>query len=169
MLPIELLIKGTALIGVVFAVASLLRNASAATRHLVWTCGLLGMLLLPLLLAMPWRMPVVPALTERAVVGWPDASPSWAGEAGAGTAAPTATTDPTWSDEETATAASPSGAEAATDRWAAGEEASAIAGPSHAAGSTIAGPAATGPTEAASAPAGEGWLDRLGSSSRARG
>ncbi|MDX1661077.1 MAG: HEAT repeat domain-containing protein [Gemmatimonadota bacterium] len=68
MFAIELLIKGTALIVVVFVAATALWRASAATRHLVWSCGLLGMLVLPLLIAIPWRAPVIPAWTEAPVV-----------------------------------------------------------------------------------------------------
>lgn len=57
----ELLARGTALLLLVFAVAAVLRRASASTRHLIWSIGLMGVLLLPLLsTALPWRLEVLP-------------------------------------------------------------------------------------------------------------
>ena len=65
MLAIEILLKGTALLVVVFGVAAALRSASAATRHLVWAFGLVGLLSLPLLTAVtPWRLEILPALVR---------------------------------------------------------------------------------------------------------
>jgi HEAT repeat protein/beta-lactamase regulating signal transducer with metallopeptidase domain len=61
-LPIlDAVLKSTALLVLTAALSLVLRRASAATRHMLWTCGLLGALVLPLLsLALPkWRMPVV--------------------------------------------------------------------------------------------------------------
>ena len=78
-LALEILVKGTVLIGLVFAIAALLRRASASTRHLVWGCGLLGLLLLPLLTAMPWRLPVVPAFAPIAAEEIRTAGPTEAG------------------------------------------------------------------------------------------
>jgi HEAT repeat protein/beta-lactamase regulating signal transducer with metallopeptidase domain len=64
-LAIEILLKGTALLAVVFGVAAALRGASAATRHLVWAFGLVGLLSLPLLTAVtPWRLEILPALVR---------------------------------------------------------------------------------------------------------
>jgi HEAT repeat protein/beta-lactamase regulating signal transducer with metallopeptidase domain len=61
MLAIEIVIKGTLLLALVFGVAAALRGASAATRHLIWAFGLLGLLSLPLLSAVtPWRLAIVP-------------------------------------------------------------------------------------------------------------
>ena len=65
MLAIEMLLKGTALLALVFAVATVLRSASAATRHLVWSLGLVGLVGLPLLSAVtPWRLDVVPEIVR---------------------------------------------------------------------------------------------------------
>lgn len=46
---LELAIKSTCVLGVAFVVARLCRRASAEERHLVWACGLLGVLALPAL------------------------------------------------------------------------------------------------------------------------
>ena len=67
------LLKATLLLLAVFAVAMMLRRASAGLRHLVWTGGIAAVLLLPLAsLILPWRLPVVrlpaaesPAAPER--------------------------------------------------------------------------------------------------------
>ena len=58
---LDAILKSTALLALTAAVSLLLRRASAATRHLIWTLGLLGALALPALsLAIPrWQIPVV--------------------------------------------------------------------------------------------------------------
>jgi HEAT repeat protein/beta-lactamase regulating signal transducer with metallopeptidase domain len=58
---IDGLTKATLLLAMAALVAALLRTASAASRHLVWTCALLAALALPLLsLALPrWQLAVV--------------------------------------------------------------------------------------------------------------
>jgi len=54
------LLKGTALLLAVFVVAGVLRTTSAAFRHLVWSGGILAVLILPFVsLALPWRLPVI--------------------------------------------------------------------------------------------------------------
>jgi beta-lactamase regulating signal transducer with metallopeptidase domain len=60
-------LKGVFLLGAVAALDLLLRRASSATRHLVWTSTLVGLLLMPLLsstlparFAMPQRFPHLP-------------------------------------------------------------------------------------------------------------
>jgi len=51
------LLKATVLLLVVFAVAALLRRASAGARHLVWGVGLVALLALPIASALsPWRL-----------------------------------------------------------------------------------------------------------------
>jgi beta-lactamase regulating signal transducer with metallopeptidase domain len=52
-------VKGAAVLLVVLLVASALRKASAGLRHLVWSGGILAVLLLPAVsLVSPWRLPV---------------------------------------------------------------------------------------------------------------
>lgn len=64
---LDLALKGTALLLVVAGAAAALRGASAATRHLVWSLGLAGLLVLPALAAsLPWRVAVLPAPIARA-------------------------------------------------------------------------------------------------------
>lgn len=70
MLAIEILGKGTVLLILAFALATTLRQASAATRHLVWAMGLVGVLGLPFLTAgMPWRLEVLPSLVSAWTAG----------------------------------------------------------------------------------------------------
>src|SRR5574341_424667 len=64
------LLKGTALLLVVFVLAGALRSTSAAFRHLVWSGGILAVLLLPFVsLAVPWRLRLiaVPEAPQRSV------------------------------------------------------------------------------------------------------
>ncbi len=61
-------VKGAAVLLVVLLAAAALRRASAGLRHLVWTGGILAVLLLPLVsLVLPWQLPVesmrVPAVS----------------------------------------------------------------------------------------------------------
>ncbi len=54
------LLKGTLLLAVVFLVVAALRRASAGVRHLVWSGGIVAVLLLPLVsLVVPWQLPVI--------------------------------------------------------------------------------------------------------------
>jgi HEAT repeat protein/beta-lactamase regulating signal transducer with metallopeptidase domain len=62
------LIKVTALLVTVALAAAVLRRASASLRHLLWTAGIVGVLVLPLLtLTVPWRLAVLPAVTRGPV------------------------------------------------------------------------------------------------------
>src|SRR5688572_33155524 len=60
-------VKGTALLALIALLVLFMRKTSAATRHLAWLLGILGLLLLPLLSAtLPgWR--VLPAWTSVAL------------------------------------------------------------------------------------------------------
>ena len=51
------LVKGVVLLAIAGLVALVLRRCSAATRHLMWTSALIGLLILPLLslVAPTWR------------------------------------------------------------------------------------------------------------------
>lgn len=68
---LETLVGATALLVVAFAVTAVMRNASAAARHHVWSATIVGILALPVLeIAVPWRLGVVPVLStvpERVV------------------------------------------------------------------------------------------------------
>ena len=56
------LIKSTLLLCLVLGIAGLMRRTSASARHLVWSMGILGALLLPVLSqTLPWHLPVLPA------------------------------------------------------------------------------------------------------------
>ena len=52
----EAALKATVMLLLVFGVAFLLRRASAAARHTVWSSGFAGLLALPFLATtLPWR------------------------------------------------------------------------------------------------------------------
>src|SRR5262249_3988797 len=63
-LLLEVSLKGIIVLTVTSAIIVLVRRASAATRHLIWTLGIAGLLSLPLLqMILPgWRVPVLPPL-----------------------------------------------------------------------------------------------------------
>jgi hypothetical protein len=73
-LMVDLGIKGSVLLLLALLIVIVLRSASAAVRHLVWTASLAGLVALPLVsIAAPeWRLPAVPGL-ERAWRGTADA------------------------------------------------------------------------------------------------
>ena len=54
----EAVLKGTALLALAAFLALALRSGSAAQRHFVWTCALVGLVALPILLALlpAWRV-----------------------------------------------------------------------------------------------------------------
>ena len=66
---IDAILKSTALLVLTAGVSLFLRRASAATRHMIWTLGLLGALVLPALsLAVPrWQLPLVMVAGQPAV------------------------------------------------------------------------------------------------------
>ena len=60
-------LKATVMLLLVFGVAALLRRASAAARHTVWSSGFAGLLALPFLATtLPWRLEVLPAAANVA-------------------------------------------------------------------------------------------------------
>lgn len=60
-LLVDVTIRGSILLGVVAAIARLLRDRSAAVRHVLWTVGIVGFLALPALSAnLPWKLEVLP-------------------------------------------------------------------------------------------------------------
>lgn len=62
-LLLDAAIKGTIYLAFLFALAGLLRRGSASVRHLLWSLGLIGLLLLPALsLVLPWRIAILPAV-----------------------------------------------------------------------------------------------------------
>ncbi|MGH7549485.1 MAG: M56 family metallopeptidase [Gemmatimonadota bacterium] len=68
---VDALVKGTTLLVMIFGLAAVLKSSSAATRHLLWCFGLLGLLTLPALSSvMPWHLPVLPPV-DGAVVEEP--------------------------------------------------------------------------------------------------
>ena len=69
--------KVTLLLATAVVATAMLRRASAASRHLVWTCALLAALALPLLsFALPrWQMPVVTFVANDAAVVERDSRP----------------------------------------------------------------------------------------------
>jgi len=57
-LLLDLAVKGTAVLLAAFVVTLMMRRASAAARHAVWTLTLAGLLLLPALALLPgWTLP----------------------------------------------------------------------------------------------------------------
>lgn len=59
---VGLIVKGTLLLLVAFGLTALLRDASAAARHAVWSAALIGVIAIPLVsVVVPWRMGVLPS------------------------------------------------------------------------------------------------------------
>lgn len=58
--PVDLVLKATLVLGGAGAVALVFHKASAATRHLVWTVSIVGLIMLPLLayLLPTWEVPI---------------------------------------------------------------------------------------------------------------
>ncbi|HEX7049714.1 MAG TPA: M56 family metallopeptidase [Longimicrobiales bacterium] len=62
--------KGTALLLLAFVAAVVVRRSSAAVRHLVWSAGLLSVLLLPVaMVALPWRWELLPPMAGPRAAG----------------------------------------------------------------------------------------------------
>ena len=66
---LDAILKSTALLALTAMLSLVLRRGSAATRHLIWTLGLLGALVLPgLSLAVPrWQLPIVTVTRDSAL------------------------------------------------------------------------------------------------------
>jgi HEAT repeat protein/beta-lactamase regulating signal transducer with metallopeptidase domain len=106
-LLLDAAIKGTIYLAFLFALAGLLRRGSASVRHLLWSLGLIGLLLLPALsLALPWRIGILPAVDAVGVpavdegatqlrAGELGSQPLWAGKMEDGYALPAARAEPT--------------------------------------------------------------------------
>lgn len=64
-LLLDVALKGSVLVALAAAGAAVARRSTAAHRHYLWTLALGGLLALPALsLGIPWRLPVVPMLTQ---------------------------------------------------------------------------------------------------------
>jgi HEAT repeat protein/beta-lactamase regulating signal transducer with metallopeptidase domain len=75
-LLLDAAIKGTIYLAFLFALAGLLRRASASLRHLLWSVGLIGLLVLPALsLALPWRIAILPAADAVEVAAVDESAP----------------------------------------------------------------------------------------------
>lgn len=75
---IDISLKATLLLLIAGGITYLLRQASAATRHWVWSFGLFGVLLVPILSMMlpSWNLPILPEITpvEQRMSVQPDRS-----------------------------------------------------------------------------------------------
>ncbi len=74
---VDAFVKGTALLIVIFGLAAVAGRWSAATRHLLWCFGLVGLLVLPAVSSLiPWHLRVLPPV-EGAAIGeiFPTAAP----------------------------------------------------------------------------------------------
>jgi len=69
-LLLDLAVKSAAMMLVAWMLAAILRRASAATRHWVWSLALAGLLVLPVLsLTLPsWRIGLLPSLADKSEV-----------------------------------------------------------------------------------------------------
>jgi HEAT repeat protein/beta-lactamase regulating signal transducer with metallopeptidase domain len=85
---VDALVKGTALMIVIFGLAAVSGRWSAATRHLLWCFGLVGLLVLPVLSSVtPWHLRVLPpvegaASGEILPTAAPEAAPDRTGDSG---------------------------------------------------------------------------------------
>ncbi len=74
---LDVAIKASLLLLLAAATVAVARRAAAAERHFVWTLALAGLLILPVLaVALPWRLPVVPAPVARPTASQPDQAAS---------------------------------------------------------------------------------------------
>jgi HEAT repeat protein/beta-lactamase regulating signal transducer with metallopeptidase domain len=66
-LAVDVLIKATILLALVAGAARLFRRGSAAQRYLLWTLAIVGIVAMPVLIALvPFEVPVLPAATSSA-------------------------------------------------------------------------------------------------------
>lgn len=88
------IVRGTLVLLAAFGLTALMRGASAAARHAVWSAALVGVIAIPLVsVALPWRMGVLPSGWGSPAVGERTPSPS----VGSGTDSPS--TPITWEAE----------------------------------------------------------------------
>ncbi len=92
---VDTLVRGTVLLLLLFAMAPVLRRASAGLRHLVWSAGLVGVLLLPLLATSMPRARVLPWTEAASVSAVPLAPAPGAPAAVAAAALPDVSAGPT--------------------------------------------------------------------------
>jgi len=65
-------VKSTLLLVLVLGIAGLMRRTPASARHLVWSMGILGALLIPVLSqTIPWELQVLPAAQPQTVAALP--------------------------------------------------------------------------------------------------
>ena len=58
---VAIIVKATLVLLAAFGLTALLRGASAAARHAVWSAALVGVIAVPALtMVLPWRMDVLP-------------------------------------------------------------------------------------------------------------
>jgi len=70
-------VKSTLLLGLVLGIAGLMRRTPASARHLVWSMGILGALLIPVLSqTIPWQLQVLPAAPPQTVKALPSSMPT---------------------------------------------------------------------------------------------
>jgi HEAT repeat protein/beta-lactamase regulating signal transducer with metallopeptidase domain len=69
-------VKSTLLLGVVLGIAGLMRRMPASARHLVWSMGILGALLIPVLSQTIPQLPVLPAAPRQTVTALPSSMPT---------------------------------------------------------------------------------------------
>ena len=66
---LDAIVKASLILAATGLIATVLRRASAAARHMIWTLGLMGALIVPALaLALPrWEVPLVRISTDTVV------------------------------------------------------------------------------------------------------
>jgi beta-lactamase regulating signal transducer with metallopeptidase domain/HEAT repeat protein len=104
---VAILLKATAVLAGAIVLAAVLRRASAAVRHLVWSVGLVALFVLPLVsVAVPWRLAIVPV---RAIPTPADVTPEPARQAIDRTASRPPVAQQPIRDQSTSTGTVPSG------------------------------------------------------------
>ncbi len=92
---LDAIVKASLILAATGLIATVLRRASAAARHMIWTLGLMGALIVPALaMALPrWEVPLVRLSTETVDAPPPAAIPAPAPPAIAHHRTPTTTND----------------------------------------------------------------------------